>query len=256
MKLEPARYLLRFDDLCPTMSKQRFERFCQICERHQLRPILGVVPDNQDPELICDEPDPAFWDRMCALQSAGSVIAMHGYRHLCHSHGRSIVGLRSHSEFAGVPQDVQRHWVRTGLLLLRERGLDPKLFVAPRHGFDFTTLQILLEERLPFLSDGFAVRPYCRAGVFCIPQQLWAPIEKQHGLWTICIHTNTATDELARDLDRFLSLHAHQFTTFDQVAADGLPKTLSWWEELSEWILLNRRRAATHARQHSIKPDQ
>ena len=55
-----ARYLLRFDDLCPTMAAERFERVMAIVQHHRLRPILAVVPDNQDPDLRCQHPDPAF----------------------------------------------------------------------------------------------------------------------------------------------------------------------------------------------------
>jgi predicted deacetylase len=250
MKLEPARYLLRFDDLCPTMSKERFERFREIIERHQLQPILGVVPDNQDPELIRDEADPTFWDRMCALQSAGSVVAMHGYRYLCLSNGRSIVGLCSRSEFAGVPREIQRHWIHTGLVLLRERGLNPRLFVAPRHGFDSTTIQVLTEEGLPFLSDGFAQRPFSRAGVCCIPQQLWAPIEKRRGLWTICIHTSTASDD---SVPFPLRTSVHYLRSNCGRKHAGTTELMGGTRE---WILLNRQRVSSLLRQHSIRPNR
>jgi hypothetical protein len=64
MGIARATYLLRFDDLCPTMSKERFDRFMNIVKRHRIRPILAVVPDNQDPELNVNDPDPAFWNRM------------------------------------------------------------------------------------------------------------------------------------------------------------------------------------------------
>lgn len=238
----PARYLLRLDDLCPTIAKERFERFLRIVERHHLRPILAVVPENQDPDLVRDDPDPNFWTRMCALQKAGAAIALHGYRHLCLSTGRSVLGLHRHSEFAGVSEETQRLWIRAGLEILRRRGLNPRLFVAPRHGFDSATLQVLTKEGLPYLSDGFASRPFSRTGVLCIPQQLWAPVHKARGLWTICLHTNTATDELEQDLDSFLSRCAHQFTSFEEVIAAGLPEPLSWSEQLREWMILYRRR--------------
>lgn len=241
----PARYLLRFDDLCPTMSKQPFERFLRIIEQHQLHPILAVVPENQDPDLICANPDAEFWKRICALQAAGATIAMHGYRHLCLSTAKSLVDLNRKSEFAGVPEESQRSWIRSGLKSLRERGLYPRLFVAPRHGFDFATLHALADQGLPFLSDGFALRPFRRAGVVCIPQQLWAPVAKRHGLWTICLHTNTATDQLEQDLNRFLSQFAHQFTTFDEVTAQEQPDELSWIEQMRESIWARRRRRSS-----------
>jgi predicted deacetylase len=241
MKSKPARYLLRFDDLCPTMSKARFDRFLRIVEQHQLHPILAVVPDNQDPDLIRDDADPGFWKRIGALQSAGATVAMHGYQHLCLSTGKSLVDLHRQSEFAGLPEETQRSWIRSGLKIFRERGLCPQLFVAPRHGFDSVTLRALAEEGLPFLSDGFASRPFTRAGVVCIPQQLWAPMEKPYGLWTICMHTNTATDDLERNLERFVSEHGDQFTSFDEVIAGERPAELSLTEQIRQSVSIRRR---------------
>jgi len=252
IKVEPARYLLRFDDLCPTMSQQPFERFLRILEQNQLRPILAVVPNNQDPGLELNDPDPNFWNRMCALQNSGATIAMHGLHHLCLSRGRSILSAHRETEFAGIPEDEQRNWIRAGLKSLRNRGLEPRLFVAPRHGFDRATLQALAKEGLPFLSDGFASRPYTRHGVCCIPQQLWAPVPKTRGLWTICIHTNTATVELEQDLAHFLSEHSHRFTGFNEVIAQGVPKALNWRERIHENIIVQRRRWSlkNYARDH------
>jgi len=61
MILSPAQYLLRIDDLCPTVSAERWQQFQSLIEEFRLRPILAVVPDNQDPELKVSPPDPAFW---------------------------------------------------------------------------------------------------------------------------------------------------------------------------------------------------
>ena len=43
MGIARATYLLRFDDLCPTMSKERFDRFMNIVKRHRIRPILDIA---------------------------------------------------------------------------------------------------------------------------------------------------------------------------------------------------------------------
>jgi predicted deacetylase len=242
MSSAEARYLLRFDDLCPTMSKERFERFLVILHRHRIRPILAVVPDNQDPELRIDYPDPEFWSSMRALEADGATIAMHGYRHLCQSSGPSLLGLHSQTEFAGVAEDKQREWIHSGLEILRGNGLCPRLFVAPRHGFDSATLRALAEEGLGFLSDGFASRPFTRNEVVWIPQQLWEPVKKSRGLWTICLHTNTATPDMEQKLDLFLHEHAVQFTSFDRVIDQQAPQELHWSERIGEAVNIRRSR--------------
>jgi predicted deacetylase len=228
----PAQYLLRFDDLCPTMSRARWERFEALIEECGVRPILAVVPDNRDPELMVSDPDPMFWNRMRTLETKGATIAMHGYQHLCNSSGKSLVALHRESEFAGADEDVQRHWIRKGLEILRGQGLNPRLFVAPRHGFDRATLRALNEEGLGFLSDGFARLSATRDEVVLIPQQLWKPLSRSKGLWTICIHSNTEPDTAVEKLRKFLHEHRAQLTSFDQVVVEYRDTKLDWIERL------------------------
>jgi predicted deacetylase len=228
----PAQYLLRFDDLCPTMDRERWELFVSLIDEFGIRPILAVVPDNKDRELNYSQPDPAFWGRMRAMEAAGATIALHGYRHVCASRSKSLVPLHRRSEFAGVPEDVQQKWISAGLAILRGHGLNPRVFVAPRHGFDLNTLRALSREGIEVVSDGFARVPFRRAGVVWIPQQLWAPIEKSKGLWTICIHSNTASSSEIKALRIFLKEHAVRFTSVDNILSQGKPMPLN----LTEWL--------------------
>jgi predicted deacetylase len=241
---KPAQYLLRFDDLCPTVALGRWERFLTLIEEFGIRPILAIVPENRDRELNRSEPDPEFWARMRALQAAGATIALHGYRHLCRSKGKSMVPLHTHSEFAGVPLEPQREWICAGLNILRGEGLNPRVWVAPRHGFDLNTLQALRAEGIELLSDGLARVPFIRGGITWIPQQLWSPVAKSKGLWTICIHTNTARSSQVDQMRTFLRQHSAQFTSVDRVVAELTPGKLSTPERLYEAFALWRVRSS------------
>jgi len=218
-----ARYLLRFDDLCPTMDSLRWRRFTPLLRRFGIRPILAIVPANQDPLLRVGPSDPGFWNEMRGLQARGATIGLHGYRHLCRADGRSLVPLHRGSEFAGVSAACQRAWIEGGLRILRGHGLDPRIWVAPRHGFDRTTLHILRSEGLGVLSDGFARRPYREHGMVWIPQQLWGPVEKSSGVWTICVHANTADEDSIHRLEAFLERHTARFTSVECLLADTTP---------------------------------
>jgi predicted deacetylase len=235
-----AQYLLRFDDLCPTMSWERLQRFLPVMEEFGIRPILAVVPENHDPELEVSPPDPEFWSRMRAMQEAGATIGLHGYRHLCNSRGRSLVPLHGTSEFAGVLEATQQEWIRAGLAILRGHGLNPRIWVAPRHGFDKGTFRALKDEGITAVSDGFARIPFRRGGLTWIPQQLWAPVEKRHGVWTICIHSQTATDRLVEQIISFISRHAAEFTSVDRVLDEFKSKELDLTERLYGTYLLGR----------------
>jgi hypothetical protein len=232
MILSSAEYLLRFDDLCPTMAADRWPPFLSLIEEFHLQPILAVVPDNHDPELDLSPPDPDFWDRMHALEAAGAVVGLHGYRHLCLSRGRGLLGLARASEFAGVPGETQRAWIADGLRILRGHGLNPRVWVAPRHGFDARTLVALRAEAIFLVSDGFARVPHLCGGLTWIPQQLWGPVDKPMGLWTICIHPNTARAADIAALRNFLAAHADQFTSVDKALFLSRPTTLTLPERL------------------------
>jgi predicted deacetylase len=257
----PAQYLLRFDDLCPTVHHEHWMRFVPLIKEFGIRPILAVVPENQDPNLRVSDEDPDFWMQMNDLEAAGATIALHGFRHLCHSLGKSLVPLREHSEFAGVDESTQRQWIQTGKRILKGHGLTPKMFVAPRHGFDRWTLRGLRKEGITILSDGLARVPFVRGGVTWIPQQLWEPVEKQKGLWTICLHVNTARSSTVDQVRFFLQRHAAQFTSVDRVMTELQPQELSFSERVYEEISMRRiqfsrvRKKQNRSRARKLKDD-
>ncbi len=245
---KPAQYLLRFDDLCPTGAAQRWCACADLIAEFGLKPILAIVPENRDPELEQSAPDPDFWApkfwvSMRAMQAAGATIALHGYRHICASAGRSLIPLSPQSEFAGVDLATQRAWIRDGLRILRGHGLDPRVWAAPRHGFDRNTLNVLKAEGIAVVSDGFARVPFVCDGFTWIPQQLWGPCEKSAGIWTICVHPNTASGEQIEGLREFLRDRAMQFTSVDRVLKEVTPQRLGLRERLYANLALRRVKA-------------
>jgi predicted deacetylase len=232
-----AQYLLRFDDLCPTMNHARWSAFQQIAENYGIKPILAIVPDNRDAKLTVAEEDPAFWQRMRRAQDRGWTIALHGYQHQCVTQGRSLVPIHDRSEFAGLAPQAQQEKLATAVGILRTHGLDPSVWVAPRHGFDRATLQALKAVGITCISDGFHLYPYLADGMFWIPQQVWSPHAKRLGIWTICIHSNTASDSLLAQTAQFVRAHQREFTSVPELSAlygrspDGWTNRVfrRWW---------------------------
>src|ERR1051326_483182 len=103
-----ARFLLRFDDICPTLNWRVWSRLESILERHRVKPLLAVVPDNRDAKLMVDAPDPDFWARVRDWQARGWTIALHGYQHAYVTTDSGIVGLNAYSEFAGLAYAEQK----------------------------------------------------------------------------------------------------------------------------------------------------
>lgn len=235
-----VRYLLRIDDLCPTVDRQGWHALRNVLEEFQIRPILAVVPDNRDPALCASDPDGSFWSDIKRMEENGAAIGLHGFQHLCMENGRSLVPLHKSSEFAGASFDVQSERIARGLDVLRSHGLEPKLFIAPRHGFDRTTLRALRGEGLTYLSDGFARRPCIRGGITWIPQQLWAPILRSSGVWTVCLHPGSTGPKQVQELRAFFDKQAAVFTTFQAIIADDISAGVGICEWGYEHVSLGR----------------
>lgn len=231
---EPAQYLLRIDDLCPTVDRERWKRLRELVQEFGIKPILAVVPDNRDPELKVSASDERLWDCLRGLQDEGAAIALHGFRHVCSSGCAGILPLSGSGEFAGVAIETQRRWIREGLAILRRERLEARLWIAPRHNFDGNTLRVLRDEGIGCLSDGLTRKPVVRGGVVWIPQQLWRPVEKRRGLWTICVHPNTVANGGFLELRNFFRDKAGQFTTFDRVLREFTLSPPNWMELLQE----------------------
>jgi predicted deacetylase len=233
---QPAQYLLRIDDLCPTVHRERWRRLLELVREFGIKPILAVVPENHDSELAVSPADPQFWATMRAMECEGATIALHGFRHLCVHRDRGLLPLSGSGEFAGAPLERQGEWIHEGLAILRRERLHPRLWVAPRHNFDTNTLRALRSEGISYLSDGLMRGPFLRGGVVWIPQQLWSPAEMSAGLWTICVHPNTLDEKALKKLRTFLERNAVQFTTFERVVREFSPHQPDLLEVLRERI--------------------
>lgn len=186
-----AQYLIRFDDICPTMRWTLWNRIEEIMRSQAVRPILSVIPDNKDSHLEFEQADPSFWDRVRQWQSWGWTIGLHGCQHRYTSNAAGIVGIKDASEFAGVSLREQCRLLRNGAKVFRDQGVRPRVWVAPGHSFDRTTITLLSEVGISCISDGLFLTPRRDTdGVLWIPQQLWRFRRLPFGVWTVCFHHN------------------------------------------------------------------
>jgi len=196
-------YLLRFDDICPTMNWAGWESIEQQLVAHDVRPILAVIPDNRDPGLLIDPPVPDFWARVRRWQGMGYTIAVHGHQHVYINRRKGLMGLTPHSEFTGLSHAEQKAKLGKSLAIFAEHGVRADAFVAPSHSFDRTTLKVLVELGLTVISDGLWPWPHLDQGqMFWVPQQVWRFDPKGAGIWTVCTHHNHWTPKEAETFAR------------------------------------------------------
>jgi hypothetical protein len=197
-----ASYLIRLDDACAEMNGERWRRVEELLDEFEIRPIVAVVPDNQDSELNRQAADPAFWDRVRRWQSKGWAIAMHGHTHVMHAtNERLLVPYYKRSEFAGLSLEQQKEKIRAAWRIFLSQGIEPQIWVAPAHSFDRLTLVALREETsIRVVSDGIAWDTFYAYGFHWIPQQLWKLVSRRSGLWTVCLHPNQIDGQAAEEL--------------------------------------------------------
>jgi predicted deacetylase len=155
-----AHYLLRFDDICPTMNWRVWAEIESILLERELKPILAVVPDNQDPVLQVDPPVGDFWERVRAWQDRGWPIALHGFQHRYVSRNAGLVAIRKKSEFAGLPAGEQQEKLRRAVEIFGREGIMPRVWIAPGNTFDATTIALLPQFGIRIICDGYFRFPY------------------------------------------------------------------------------------------------
>ena len=215
-----TKFLFRLDDSCPTMDCTKWGRIEKIFDSYGVKPMVGVIPHNEDPKQRIDSEDENFWLKVHAWEEKGWAIAMHGYNHVYTSKDGGMNPLWKKSEFAGHPIEVQREKVAKGVAIMREHGLNPMYFFAPSHTFDKNTLIVLKEETdIRIISDTIASRPYRFGDFVFIPQQSGHPIKLLLGGYvTVCIHPNTMDENAFINLDAFLKcVDKNMVLSFDDI---------------------------------------
>lgn len=234
-----ARYLIRLDDACDTMDRGKWDRVEQILDRHGVKPIVAVIPDNRDPLLMFEARDPVFWDKVQSWAGKGWSVAMHGYTHVMHeTQSELLLPFYRRSEFAGLELQAQADKVCAGWQLFLARGIEPRIWVAPAHCFDLTTLlAVRRETSIRVISDGIAFDSFYEHEFHWIPQQLWGLTERRAGLWTVCLHPNTMNDAAFTSLDAALGQFRGRLICVQDVSLrrrrksvlDRLYGSYFWW---------------------------
>lgn len=239
------KYLIRLDDACPTMDKAKWQRMFDILDRYGVRPMVGIIPHNEDPMQEIDSPDLEFWEKAKSWQQKGYAIALHGYNH-CYTSNKGLEGMNplwSRSEFAGVPYDVQKQKIRDGFEILLSNGVKPKYFFAPSHTFDENTLKALKEcTDIRIISDTIATKPYKRGDFVFIPQLGGHCTEmKINGIWTFCLHPSTMREANFEATESFLKNYRNEFIGFDELDLSNL-KSKNWLGRLLSWAYFTQRK--------------
>ena len=240
-----TRYLIRLDDACPFMDSKKWLRVEDILDRYGVKPLVGIIPSNEDSETIIDSEDKDFWKKAQGWKDKGWTLALHGYNHVCTS-DMGLKGLNpmwKRSEFAGLPLDIQKNKIKNGLNIFKEHNLYPNFFFAPSHTYDANTLKALEEEsNIRIVSDTISTFPYKSGNFSFIPQLGGHCIEMPlPGIWTFCFHPTVMKEVDFEALELFLKKHQEEFISFSDIDLSDLTNKSLFGRLLSFIYFLSRR---------------
>ncbi len=196
---------VRLDDITPDMDYAKFYKMKEILDTYQIKPLIGVVPFNEDKNLVRNPEREDFAEVVQSLVREGYVIALHGYQHLYSTQKGGLFPLNHFSEYAGVSFEQQDEMIRKGKEQLQNWGIDTDIFMAPGHTFDANTLKALLKNGFHYVTDGFGNNPYVRKGLVFLPIAVRQSdcMRKKDGYTTLVFHTNTMEE---KDFIRYRNL--------------------------------------------------
>lgn len=212
-----SKYIMRLDDACEKRNVEKWDRMELLLDAYHVKPLVGIIPHCEDEAMNEYEEDERFWERVATWIAKGWCIAMHGYNHVYSAECGGINPVNNRSEFAGESYEIQKEKIKKGVEIMREHGMDPKVFFAPSHTFDENTLKVLKEfSNIRIISDTPANKPYTKYGMTFVPQQSGSVRELPFDTITFCYHPNVMSEKEFKQLEGFLKKHQREFIDFPE----------------------------------------
>ena len=107
---ENTGILIRLDDIAENMNWDLMKKSESLFDKYEIKPVLGVIPNNKDKELLSYPRVDDFWQKLRNWKDKGWEISMHGYNHLYNNetHGLDYFGYGGKTEFFGENYEIQK----------------------------------------------------------------------------------------------------------------------------------------------------
>ena len=212
-------FLIRLDDIAENMNWDMMELATNLFDKFNVKPVLGIIPNNRDPELLSyPKKNKNFWEQVRAWKNRGWKIAMHGNNHVydkfCSK--SDYLGLGGNSEFCSHTYENQLEKIQHGLNKFNNENIEIKTFFAPNHTFDDNTLLALKNCGITEIVDGYGLMPYEENGIKFIPQLFYKMFALPFGIQTFQIHLNYFKQDDFDKLKKFIELNSKKMITYDQ----------------------------------------
>ena len=213
--------LIRIDDIAENMNWDLMEKSELLFEEYGIKPVLGVIPNNKDNELLSYSKKNNFWEQVRNWRDKGWEIAMHGYTHvydkICKNEDYFNYG--GGSEFCGHTLETQISRIKNGLQKFKNEKIKIRSFFAPNHTYDKNTFIALKNFRINEVIDGYGLMPYIENDIKFIPQLFYKVFVLPFGIQTLQIHLNYWEQKDFDNFEKFIKKHSNKIITYDQAIA-------------------------------------
>ena len=184
--------LIRFDDIAPNMNWEMMDRCQEILDHYNLKPVMGVIPNNKDNELLKYPLRKNFWKIVKNWEFNNWSIAMHGYNHLYdkETNKKDYFNYGGRSEFFGHSYEDQLLKIKKGLEVFKKNNIKIEMFFAPNHTYDINTFKALKNNGILKIIDGYGLIPHTKNGIQFIPQLFYKLYMLPFGIQSTQIHVN------------------------------------------------------------------
>ena len=209
--------LIRFDDIAPNMSWEMMDKCQKLLNYYDLKPVMGVIHDNQDNELLKYPKRENFWEIVKKWELNDWSIAMHGYNHLYdkETNKKDFFNYGGRSEFFGHSYEDQLSKIKKGLEIFEKNNIQIDTFFAPNHTYDRNTFKALKNSGILKIIDGYGLMPYSFNGIRFVPQLFYKLYLLPFGIQSAQIHINYWSDKDYTNFKKFIEKHHKKVISAD-----------------------------------------
>ena len=209
--------LLRFDDIAPNMNWKMMNKCEKLFLNYNIKPVLGIIPKNEDSELLSFQFKENFWEKVKHWQSLGWEISIHGYNHKysLDTRKKDYFKFGGKSEFFGNSYDKQKLKLKKSIEIFKKNNIKVRSFFAPNHTYDFNTFKALKANGIFKIIDGYGFFPYEKFGINFVPQLFYKNIILPFGIQSTQIHLNTWGDKDFEAFEFFIKKNHKKIIDYD-----------------------------------------
>ena len=217
-KKEYTGIIIRLDDIAENMNWDFMNKIEILFDNYSIKPVLGVIPNNKDKDLLKYPYKENFWEKVRAWQKKGWEISMHGNTHVYENQSKKkdYFGYGGNSEFYGHSLEKQSHKIREGLNKFKSEKVEVRSFYAPNHTYDLNTFTALKINGINQVIDGYGLFPHTENDIDFIPQLFYKNILLPFGIQSTQVHLNYYSDKEIIQFEKFIKKKYQKIITYDE----------------------------------------